>query len=100
MFNGFGIIGKKVAKPMRNLSKDIESLALVRNFVDNSLREILSSEDLTAISHHLERASYYCSWSHRVRANMFVVFRISKTTLTFISTGAHTQAYCQRSAVS
>jgi len=55
--------------------------------------KVLSAEDPTLISHHLEKRAYFCSWSHRVRENLLVVFRISKRTVTFLSTGTHSQAY-------
>ena len=67
-----------------------------RILVESSIRELISLEVPTAFAHHLERKSYYCSWSHRVRANLIIVFRVSKRTIVFISTGSHTQAYRPR----
>jgi mRNA-degrading endonuclease YafQ of YafQ-DinJ toxin-antitoxin module len=64
-----------------------------RALVKDSINVIVSSEDPAALAHHLERQSYSCSWSHRVRANLIIVFRISKKTLIFLSTGTHSQAY-------
>jgi hypothetical protein len=58
---------------------------------ESSIRNILSAEDPTALAHHLERQAYFCSWSHRVRSNLIIVFRVSKNTRTFISTGTHSQ---------
>jgi mRNA-degrading endonuclease YafQ of YafQ-DinJ toxin-antitoxin module len=57
------------------------------------VRNLFVAEDPTLLAHHLERKTYFCSWSHRVRANLLVVFRISKKTITFLSTGSHSQAY-------
>jgi mRNA-degrading endonuclease YafQ of YafQ-DinJ toxin-antitoxin module len=62
-------------------------------FVESSLRGLISAADPTALAHHLERQSYYCNWTHRVRSNLLVVFVFSKRTLTFLSTGTHAQAY-------
>ncbi|MGI0085886.1 MAG: hypothetical protein ACREBQ_12470 [Nitrososphaerales archaeon] len=64
-----------------------------RRFVEDSIRKMLSAEDPTVLAHHLERREYFCSWNHRVRANLIVVFRISKNALTFLSTGTHSEAY-------
>ncbi|MDH2901937.1 MAG: hypothetical protein PXY39_13290 [archaeon] len=68
-----------------------------KNLIGDSIRDIISSEDPRALAHHLERKIYYCSWSHRVRANLVIVFRVSKRKITFISTGTHSQAYRPRS---
>jgi mRNA-degrading endonuclease YafQ of YafQ-DinJ toxin-antitoxin module len=64
-----------------------------QRLVEESIRNLLSADDPTLFAHHLERRAYFCSWSHRVRANLLVVFRISKKTITFLSTGSHSQAY-------
>jgi len=64
-----------------------------QRLVEDSIRNLLAAEDPALIAHHLERKTYFCSWSHRVRANLLVVFRISKKTITFLSTGSHAQAY-------
>ena len=64
-----------------------------QRLVENSIRNVLFAEDPTLFAHHLERRSYFCSWSHRVRANLLVIFRISKKSITFLSTGSHSQAY-------
>lgn len=64
-----------------------------QRLVEDSVRNLLSAEDPSLLAHHLERRAYFCSWSHRVRANLLVVFRISKKTITFLSTGTHSQAY-------
>ncbi len=64
-----------------------------RHLVEDSIRRIVSLNDPTILAHHLERRAYFCNWSHRVRANLIVVFRISKRRLTFVSTGTHSQAY-------
>ena len=64
-----------------------------RGSVEGAVRLILSAEDPTALAHHLERKAYYCNWSHRVRANLLVVFGVSPRALTFLSTGTHAQAY-------
>jgi mRNA-degrading endonuclease YafQ of YafQ-DinJ toxin-antitoxin module len=61
--------------------------------VENSLEEIILAADPTSLAHHLERLSYYCNWSHRVRSNLLVVFALSKRTVTFLSTGTHAQSY-------
>jgi mRNA-degrading endonuclease YafQ of YafQ-DinJ toxin-antitoxin module len=61
--------------------------------VESSMDEIISAADPTALAHHLERRSYYCNWSHRVRSNLLLVFAFSKRTLTFVSTGTHAKAY-------
>jgi len=67
-----------------------------RLLVEDSIRSIVSLDDPTTLAHHLERRAYFCNWSHRVRANLIVVFRISKRSLTFISTGTPSQAYRPR----
>lgn len=64
-----------------------------RRLVEGSVRRITSADDPTLLAHHLERRAYYCNWSHRVRANLVVVFRISKRNMVFVSTGTHSQAY-------
>jgi mRNA-degrading endonuclease YafQ of YafQ-DinJ toxin-antitoxin module len=64
-----------------------------QHLVESSIRNLLSAEDPSVFAHHLERRAYFCSWSHRVRANLLVVFRISKSTIIFLSTGSHSQAY-------
>jgi hypothetical protein len=64
-----------------------------RRLVEDSIRNIISVDDPTLLAHHLERRAYYCNWSHRVRANLVVVFGISRQSLTFITTGTHSQAY-------
>jgi mRNA-degrading endonuclease YafQ of YafQ-DinJ toxin-antitoxin module len=64
-----------------------------RFLVEDSIRSIVSLDDPTILAYRLERRAYFCNWSHRVRANLIVVFRISKRSLTFISTGTHSQAY-------
>ena len=64
-----------------------------QRLVEDSIAKVLSAEDPTVAAHHLERRAYFCSWSHRVRGNLLVVFRISKKTITFLSTGSHAQAY-------
>jgi mRNA-degrading endonuclease YafQ of YafQ-DinJ toxin-antitoxin module len=64
-----------------------------RRLVEDSIRNIISSDDPTLFAHHLERRAYFCNWSHRVRANLIIVFRVSKRTLTFVSTGTHSQSY-------
>jgi mRNA-degrading endonuclease YafQ of YafQ-DinJ toxin-antitoxin module len=64
-----------------------------QRLVEDSVRNLLAAEDPTFLAHHLERKTYFCSWSHRVRLNLLVVFRISKKTVTFLSTGSHSQAY-------
>ncbi len=64
-----------------------------QRLVEDSIRSILATEDPTLLAHHLERRTYFCSWSHRARENLLVVFRISKKSLTFLSTGTHSQAY-------
>ena len=65
--------------------------------VEESIRRILSAQDPTALAHHLERRTYYCNWSHRVRSNLIIVFGLSKMTLTFLSAGTHSQAYRPKS---
>ena len=67
-----------------------------QTLVEESIRTLLSSENPTALAHHLERRSYFCNWSHRVRNNLIIVFGMSKTTITFLSTGTHSQAYRPR----
>lgn len=64
-----------------------------RSLVESSVKKLLSAEDPTLLAHHLERRAYFCNWSHRVRSNLILVFGISKKTLTFLSTGTHSQAY-------
>lgn len=64
-----------------------------RGLVEESIRLISSIEDPKLLAHHLERKTYFCNWSHRVRANLLLVFGVSKRTLTFLSTGTHSQAY-------
>lgn len=64
-----------------------------QHLVEDSIRYLLSAEDPTFLAHHLERRTYFCSWSHRVRANLLVIFRVSKKTITLLSTGSHPQAY-------
>jgi mRNA-degrading endonuclease YafQ of YafQ-DinJ toxin-antitoxin module len=64
-----------------------------QRLVEVSIRNLLSAEDPSLFAHHLERRTYFCSWSHRVRANLLLVFKISKKTVTFLSTGSHSQAY-------
>jgi mRNA-degrading endonuclease YafQ of YafQ-DinJ toxin-antitoxin module len=64
-----------------------------RLLVEGSIKSIVSLDDPTILAHHLERRAYFCNWSHRVRSNLILVFRISKQSLTFISTGTHSQAY-------
>jgi len=72
---------------LRQLSYGQQSL------VEECIRKLLLAEDPTLLAHHLERRTYFCSWSHRIRANLLVVFRISKTSISFLSTGTHAQAY-------
>ena len=67
-----------------------------QRLVEAALRNLLLAKDPTAISHHLERREYFCNWSHRVRANLLVVFGLSRRTVTFLSTGTHAQAYRPR----
>jgi mRNA-degrading endonuclease YafQ of YafQ-DinJ toxin-antitoxin module len=64
-----------------------------QHLVEDSVRNLLSADDPTLVAHHLERQAYFCSWSHRVRANLLVVFRVSKKSITFLSTGSHSEAY-------
>lgn len=64
-----------------------------RGLVEGAVRLLLSAEDPTLLAHHLERKAYFCNWSHRVRANLLVVFGMTKTSVTFLSTGTHSQAY-------
>ncbi len=64
-----------------------------QGLVEDSIRAILSAEDPGLLAHHLERKAYFCNWSHRVKANLLVVFGLSKRTLIFLSTGTHSQAY-------
>ncbi len=64
--------------------------------VEQAVGAITSAEDPTLLAHHLERKAYFCSWSHRVRGNLLVVFGVSQTALTFLSTGTHSQAYRPR----
>ena len=68
-----------------------------QSLVEDSVRNLLFADDPKLYAHHLERRAYFCNWSHRVRANLLVVFRISKKTITFLSTGTHKQAYKPRS---
>jgi mRNA-degrading endonuclease YafQ of YafQ-DinJ toxin-antitoxin module len=67
-----------------------------RGQVESAVRLILSVNDPTLLAHHLERKAYFCNWSHRVRANLLVVFGVSQRALTFLSTGTHSQAYRPR----
>lgn len=67
-----------------------------RGLVEESIRLILSAEDPRLLAHRLERKAYFCNWSHRVRANLLVVFGMSQRTLTFLSAGTHSQAYRPR----
>jgi mRNA-degrading endonuclease YafQ of YafQ-DinJ toxin-antitoxin module len=67
-----------------------------RELVEGAVRLILSAEDPTLLAHHLERKAYFCNWSHRVRANLLLVFGVSQRALTFLSTGTHSQAYRPR----
>jgi mRNA-degrading endonuclease YafQ of YafQ-DinJ toxin-antitoxin module len=64
-----------------------------RGLVEGSIRLISSAEDPRPLAHHLERKAYFCNWSHRTRGNLLVVFGMTKRTLTFLSTGTHSQAY-------
>jgi mRNA-degrading endonuclease YafQ of YafQ-DinJ toxin-antitoxin module len=64
-----------------------------QRLVEDAVRNLLSAENPKSLAHHLERRTYFCSWSHRVRANLLVVFRTSKKTIGFLSTGSHSQAY-------
>ncbi|MBI2648747.1 MAG: hypothetical protein HYU03_08200 [Thaumarchaeota archaeon] len=64
-----------------------------QSLVERSIMTLLSAEDPTLLAHHLERRAYFCNWSHRVRSNLIAVFGVSKKTLTFLSTGTHSQAY-------
>jgi len=68
-----------------------------QRLVEVAIVNLLSAANPTAMSHHLERKAYFCNWSHRVRANLLVVFGISRKTVTFLSTGTHAQAYRPRS---
>lgn len=61
--------------------------------VEEALMKLLAAEDPTTISHRLDRSVYFCSWSHRVRGNLLVVYKLSKRTVTFLSTGTHARAY-------
>ncbi len=67
-----------------------------RILVDGAVGLIISTDDPRVLAHHLERKAYFCNWSHRVRANLLVVFGMSKTALTFLSTGSHSQSYRPR----
>ncbi|MDG7007785.1 MAG: hypothetical protein JRN06_06040 [Nitrososphaerota archaeon] len=67
-----------------------------RGQVESAVRLILSANDPRLLAHHLERKAYFCNWSHRVRTNLLVVFRVSQRALTFLSTGTHSQAYRPR----
>jgi mRNA-degrading endonuclease RelE of RelBE toxin-antitoxin system len=67
-----------------------------RRLVEDALRLILTADDPTLLAHHLERKAYFCNWSHRVRANLLVVFGASRGAVTFLSTGTHSQAYRPR----
>ncbi len=64
-----------------------------RVLVEASVRTLVTSEEPTSLAHHLERMAYYCNWSHRIRSNLIIVFGVSKTSLTFLSAGTHSQAY-------
>lgn len=64
-----------------------------QRLVEAAIRNLISSDDPREISHHLERRAYFCNWSHRVRANLLIVFGASKSTFTFLSTGTHAQTY-------
>ncbi|MDG6951630.1 MAG: hypothetical protein JRN12_07300 [Nitrososphaerota archaeon] len=67
-----------------------------RGQIEQAVKLILSTEDPTLLAHHLERKAYFCNWSHRVRANLLVVFGVSPRVLTFLTTGTHSQAYRPR----
>ncbi|MDA4123196.1 MAG: hypothetical protein OK456_08470 [Thaumarchaeota archaeon] len=67
-----------------------------QSLVEESIRRIISLEDPTTLAHHLERRTYFCNWSHRIRSNLIVVFGVSKTNVTFLSAGSHSQAYRPR----
>lgn len=67
------------------------------NWVEAAIGSLLSADHPTAMSHRLERRACFCNWSHRVRANLFVVFGMSGKTVTFLSTGTHAQAYRPKS---
>lgn len=67
-----------------------------RRLVEEAVRLVLSADDPTLLAHHLERKEYFCNWSHRVRANLLLVFGASPKALTFLSTGTHSQAYRPR----
>ena len=67
-----------------------------RGQVESAVSLILSADDPTLLAHHLERKAYFCNCSHRVRANLLVVFGVSQRALTFLSTGTHSQAYRPR----
>lgn len=67
-----------------------------RKLVEGAIRLVLSANDPTLLAHHLERKAYFCNWSHRVRANLLVVFGVSRGALTFLSTGTHSQSYRPR----
>jgi mRNA-degrading endonuclease YafQ of YafQ-DinJ toxin-antitoxin module len=64
-----------------------------QHLVEDALRKILAADDPRILAHHLERRTYFCSWSHRVRQNLLVVFTVSRRSITFLSTGTHSQAY-------
>lgn len=67
-----------------------------QRLVEEAIRNLVSSDNPREISHHLERKAYFCNYSHRVRANLLIVFGASKRTLAFLSTGTHAQAYRPR----
>ncbi len=67
-----------------------------QGMVQVAITKLLSEDEPTSMSHHLERASYFCSWSHRVRGNLLVVFRVSRGRMIFLSTGTHAQSYRPR----
>jgi mRNA-degrading endonuclease YafQ of YafQ-DinJ toxin-antitoxin module len=64
-----------------------------RSLVEAAVATLISADDPTRLAHHLERRAYFCKWSHRVRSNLVVVFGVSRTTMSFLSTGTHSQAY-------
>jgi len=64
-----------------------------RRLVEDSIRKIGAERDPTIFADHLERPSYFCNWSHRVRANLLLIYRVSKRSITFLSAGTHSQAY-------
>jgi hypothetical protein len=87
---------RRVAYTDEFVARFRELTAGQQRLVEEGITRLRLAADPSALAHHLRRKPYFCSWSHRLRRNLLIVFRVSKRAVVFVSTGTHAQAYRPR----